>query len=46
MADRRTIAKLNKPAWIGLTLSPDQQDLVYCVFDSTSRTLMLVDKFR
>jgi hypothetical protein len=41
-----TLASVDKASWIGLALSPDQQYLVYSVFDSAGRNLMLVDKFQ
>ena len=44
--NRRTVAKLDKAAWLGVAVSPDQQYLLYSVFDSTSRNLMLVEKFQ
>ena len=41
---RRTILELDKSAWNGLALSPDERYLLYSVANSISRNLMLVDK--
>jgi Tol biopolymer transport system component len=43
---RTTLVKLNKPSWIGVALSQDQQYLLYSMVDSAGSNLMLVDKFQ
>ena len=43
---RSPIVKLDKPAWLGLALSPDEKYLLYSVVDSEKSNLMLVDKLQ
>ncbi len=43
---RSPIVKLDKAAWLGLALSPDEKYLLYSVVDSVKSNLMLVDKFQ
>ena len=42
---RSPIVKLDKPAWLGLALSPDGKTFLYSR-DSLKSNLMLVDKFQ
>ena len=43
---RATLARLDKPYWFGMTLSPDGRSLVFPLVDSAGSNLMLVDRFR
>jgi Tol biopolymer transport system component len=43
---RSTVIKLDKPAWLGLAVSPDGKYLLYTVQNSLKSNLMLVDKFQ
>jgi eukaryotic-like serine/threonine-protein kinase len=43
---RSTLARLDKPFSVGMTLSPDERSLVFPLVDSAGSNLMLVDKFR
>jgi Tol biopolymer transport system component/DNA-binding winged helix-turn-helix (wHTH) protein len=40
----KTIIELDKSAWIGLAVSPDERYLLYSVINNISRNLMFVDK--
>ncbi len=41
---RSTLARLDKPFWFGMTLSPDERSLVFSLLDSGGSNVMLVDK--
>jgi eukaryotic-like serine/threonine-protein kinase len=43
---RATLVRLDKPSWFGMTLSSDEQSLVFSMVDSAGSNLMVVDKFR
>jgi len=43
---RSTLVRLDKRFWLGITLSPDEQSLVFPLVDSAGSHLMLVDSFR
>ena len=43
---RSTLVHLDKPFWIGMTLSPDERSLVFSMVESEGSNLMLVDRFR
>ena len=43
---RSTLVHLDKPSWVGMTLSPDERSLVFSMVDSAGSNLMLVDRFR
>jgi Tol biopolymer transport system component len=43
---RSTLVHLDKPFWIGMTLSPDERSLVFSLVESEGSNLMLVDRFR
>jgi Tol biopolymer transport system component len=43
---RSTVVKLDKPAWLGLAVSPDEKYLLYAVQDSEKSNLMLVDNIQ
>ena len=43
---RSPIIKLDKPAWMGLAVSPDGKYLLYTVQDSIKGNLMLVDNLQ
>jgi Tol biopolymer transport system component len=42
----RTVAKLEKPPFLGLTVSPDGRRLLYCQIDQSGMDLMLVEDVR
>ncbi len=42
---RSTLVRLDKPFWLGMTLSPDERSLVYPVVDNAGSNLMLVERF-
>ena len=43
---RSTLARLDKPFWFGMTLSPDERSLVFPLVDSAGSNVMLVDRFQ
>ena len=43
---RSTLVRLDKRFWLGITLSPDEQSLVFPLVDSAGSHLMLVGSFR
>jgi Tol biopolymer transport system component/DNA-binding winged helix-turn-helix (wHTH) protein len=43
---RSTLARLDKPYWVGITLAPGERSLVFPMVDSAGSNLMLVDSFR
>jgi Tol biopolymer transport system component len=43
---RSTLVRLDKPFWLGMTLSPDERSLVFPLVDSAGSNLMLVDRFQ
>ncbi|CAN5896811.1 winged helix-turn-helix domain-containing protein [soil metagenome] len=43
---RSTLVHLDKPFWIGMTLSPDERSLVFSLVESAGSNLMLVDRFQ
>ena len=43
---RLTLVHLDKPFWIGMTLSPDERSLVFSLVESAGSNLMLVDRLQ